>query len=186
MLFYALGLLVVLALCLIASVVAGLAAYFFVRKRHGWIRLVAVLAVVPLTFFWLAYRLLGTQEVTDPAELRAAWRTEFDSEPPPEVLNHRAGFFHAGDSGQNWQKFNAPQAVVEALVLKFIPTDQETFDRVSKNPNAPSWWSPEKEDGAAMTYHINTKWKPEPSLSEAVLAYNPVSRTVYFTYGFID
>lgn len=186
MFFYALSLVIVLALCLAASIIAGLAAYFLVRKRHCWIRLVAVLAVMPLTFFWIAYWILGTQEVTDPTELREAWRAEFGSAPPPEVHHHRAGFYDAGDAGRRWQKFNAPQAIVDGLALKFTPTDKESFYRVSANPNAPSWWHPEEEDGAAMVYYINTGWKPDKSNSEAVLAYNPVNQTVYFTHGFID
>ncbi|QIF04932.1 hypothetical protein [Roseimicrobium sp. ORNL1] len=170
----------------VLSLVASGVACYFTRKWAWAFRFPAAVAVFVATLFFLANFVFGTGEVTDPTELRAAWRSEFGTEPPPEVRDLRAGWHDVSDAGSRWQKFSAPQAVFDGLIHKFIPTSRDEFYRIATNPNNPSWWRPEKETAAAMVYYINTRRNPKSSSSEAVLAYEPTSQTVYFMSSTID
>ena len=171
---------------LVLSLVVASVACYFTRKWPWVIRFPALVAVFIVTLFFLFTFMFGTQEVTDPAELRAAWHAEFGAEPPPEVRDLRAGWHDVSDAGSRWQKFSAPRAVFDGLIQKFTQTSRDEFYQIATNPNNPSWWRPEKEDGAAMVYYINTRWNPKPSMSEAVLAYERTSQTVYFMSHSID
>ena len=118
-------------------------------------------------------------EPTSPAELNAAYKNEFGSEPPPSVSNLQVKEVDIRDSMGKWLRFKTdPSTLANLIAMGFTTSDRSKFVSASVNPNAPKWWSPDTDK--LTSFYVCPQWRKTYQSSEAVLAHNDDWTIVYF------
>ncbi|WP_193210768.1 hypothetical protein [Luteolibacter marinus] len=169
-----------------ATLVACLWVLWGVRKRKLRATLLRIgLCLVPLVLFTgFCIWLFGPADFHSPGDLAAAYRTEFGSDPPPDVTDLNARQIVVGDSGGAWLRFRASGTTIDSLLGKFSATDRSHFAEAGTGANVPDWWTPE-QDGIEFFY-IAENWSDSWSDSVAVLGIDRSKSMVYFHHSGID
>ncbi|WP_035612135.1 hypothetical protein [Haloferula sp. BvORR071] len=171
---------------LFAGTVAGVLALWFGRKKSWMARGLMLLACyIPAALGIVAISsLFGSTDLSDPADLRDAYHTEFAEDPPPDVSTIQCRHSSAADTMSAWLRFQASPQTVDKLLRRFTPSDRLDFDDSSVGDNVPPWWQPDKE---SMVYFYRAeKWRSDFGGSVAVLAHDAAKGLVYFHHTGVD
>ena len=163
-----------------ATLVALAVVLFRARKqglRPTLIRL--TICCVPLAASVLLYAwLYGPSDLSGPSELREAYRSEFGSSPPSDVSDHHVRVASVGDWWGAWQKFRASSTTIDALLIRFEPTDRQAFISATDGPNAPKWWTPDGD--AIVGYFVASEWHKGSLTSKAYIGVDHARSVIYF------
>ena len=166
----------ILAVSLMAFAFASVFLFF---HKKSWLFRCSLLALccIPIAaFLWY----WGPSDLTEPNDLRTAYREEFGKDPSEDVTSLQCRQIVVGDSGAAWLRFHASPATIDGLLSKFVPCDRAAFFQAGAGANTPAWWQPEKDK--IVSYYRAEHLSRNFQRSEAVIGHGSGKQTVYFSH----
>jgi len=158
-----------LSLCLVALLIAAGVKKSWKFALRSFAGMAGAMLLVTGIFFGISYLLFRPYDPTSEADLKEAYKADFDTSPPVGITVLKSRQVVVGDSGAQWLLLKAtPEEIDRHIAMGFIKADYALNDFSSQpRPNAPEWWQPPT---ARLELYENNKWSKSGGWSSSLAA----------------